>query len=98
MYLNRVITDPMVNQYVSKQLFFRFNLLPEVSKISLPVLYMTGTTNCFHLYSAAKKTAAAMTNAKLEFIPFENVGLVGLDAREQGIAEIKRFTSKFHSN
>ena len=37
-----------------------------------------------------------MINAEVNFVPFENCGLVQHDAKEQGVHEIKKFVGKYY--
>jgi hypothetical protein len=65
-------------------------------KIKVPVLYLSNTTNPSHLVEVAKETAAAMTNAEVTFVSFEDSGIVQYDAAPQAINEIKKFLAKYH--
>lgn len=77
-------------------LFILQKNIPKILLFSsgLPVLFITNTTNPLHLYASAKKTADAMINAKVEFVPIENCGLIAMDAKEKGLQIIESFLQK----
>ena len=89
--MGRAIMTPEVNDYFKENELTTFNLLNDIKKIKSPVLYLTNTTNPLHLYDSAKKTAEAMINTKVDFVAFENCGLVAMDAKEQALEKIKSF-------
>ncbi|MCK4607995.1 MAG: alpha/beta hydrolase [Gammaproteobacteria bacterium] len=90
---DRTIFTPEVRVHFKDELL-SFNLLDDIKKIEIPVLYLTNTTNPLHLYKSAKKTAEAMVNAPIEFVEFENCGLVAMDAKEKALKIIKSFVEK----
>lgn len=94
-YFKRAILKPEVGAHVQMERA-TFNYMKDLHKIKAPVLYLTNTTNPCHLFDVAKETAAAITNADVTFVPFENCGLVQFDAKLQGISEIKKFLTKYY--
>jgi hypothetical protein len=72
-----------------------YNCMADLYKIKCPVLYLTNTTNPSHVFEVAKETAEAMVNAKMNFVPFENCGIVQYDAKELAIDEIRNFVEKY---
>ncbi len=93
-WLKRTILKPEVSEYFSANERLQFNLIETNKKIKAPVLFLSNTTNPLHLLASAKKTAEAMINTQVEFIAFENCGLVGMDAREKGLVAIKKFLKR----
>lgn len=93
-WMNRTISTPEVNDHFKTNELTHFNLYDELKKIKAPVLYLSNTTNPLHLYASAKKTAEAITNTTVEFVAFENCGLIAMDAKEKGLAKIKEFVLK----
>ncbi len=92
--MNRTIMTPEVNNHFKQNELTTFNLFDDVKKITAPVLYLTNTTNPLHLFTSAQKTAEAMINTKVEFIPFDNCGLVAMVAKEKSLTKIKDFVLK----
>lgn len=91
-YFKRAIFKPEVGAHFQ---FERatFNFMSKLHKITVPVLYLTNTTNPCHLFEIAQETADAMVNAKVTFVPFDNCGIVQHDAKEQAVTEIKKFVA-----
>jgi proline iminopeptidase len=89
-YFKRAILRPDVGAHLQLERA-TFNYMRDLPKIKNQVLYLTNTTNPAHLFDVAKETAAAMINAKVTFVPFENCGIVQLDAKERAIEEIRKF-------
>ena len=89
-YFKRAIMKPELMTAIQQERY-DFDYLPELYKITEPVLYLTNTTNPCHLLDVAKETADAMVNANVTFVPFEQCGLVQHDAKEQGVKKIKNF-------
>jgi hypothetical protein len=52
---------------------------------------LTNTTNPWHLYESAKRTAAAMVNAEVKLIAYEDCGIVAMDKREEALKDIEVF-------
>lgn len=94
-YFKRAIFKPEVGTHAQGERA-TFNYMNNLYKIKDPVLYLTNTTNPFHLFEVAKETADAMVNADVTFVPFPNCGIVQHDAKEQGALEIKKFIRKYH--
>jgi proline iminopeptidase len=94
-YFKRAILRPEVGAHLQKERA-TFNYMGDLRRIKTPVLYLTNTTNPSHLFEVAKETAAAMINAEVNFVPFENCGIVQHDAKEQGINEIKKFLQQYY--
>lgn len=92
-YLKRAILKPELMTALQQERY-EFNYLPELHEVTDPVLYLTNTTNPCHLFDVAQETAAAMVNADVTFVPFENCGIVQHDAKIEGVAEIKKFVTK----
>ena len=95
-YLKRAIMKPEVMKAIQQERY-EFNFLPELHKVTDPVLYLTNTINPCHLFEVAKETAAAMVNTDVTFVPFENCGIVQLDAKMAGVAEIKKFVTSLQA-
>lgn len=72
-----------------------YNILDQLSAVTVPVLYLANTTNPSHILASAEKTAKAMVNTDVTFVPFPDCGLVQHDAKEAGITEIKKFIQRY---
>lgn len=96
-YFKRTILRPEVGAHVQAERA-SINLMKDLDKIKIPVLYLTNTTNPSHLFELAKETSEAMVNADVTFIPFENCGVVQHDAKEKGVFEIKKFVEKYYKH
>ena len=96
-YFKRAILKPEVGAQVQTERA-TFNYMGDLDKIKSPVLYLTNTINPSHLFEVAKETANAMINADVTFVPFENCGIVQMDAKEKGIHEINKFILKHFNN
>ncbi len=90
-WLSRSILTPKVSSYFKRNELTKFNLMDKLKKIQAPVLYLTNTTNPLHLYSSAQKTAQAIDNADVEFVAFDDCGLVAMDKKEQALEKIQSF-------
>ncbi len=93
-WMERTILTPEVNAHFKENELLSFNLLEDIKKITAPVLFLTNTTNPLHLFKSAETTAKAMINTKVEFIPFENCGLVSMDAKDKALQHIHSFLNK----
>jgi proline iminopeptidase len=91
-YLKRAIMKPNVMLSVQEERY-ELNYFSELYKITDPVLYLTNTINPCHLVDVAEETAKAMTNAEVTFVAFDNCGIVQQDAKEEAIAEIRKFVA-----
>ena len=96
-WAKRAIVTPEVNRHFRKNELLKFNYLEDIKKIIAPVLFLSNTTNPYHLLSVARETYNAIKHDKVEFIEFENCGLVGVDAKELALTEIKRFINRYFS-
>jgi proline iminopeptidase len=92
-YVKRAIMKPELMTSIQQERY-EFNYLPELYKITDPVLYLTNTISPCHLLEVAKETAAAMSNAEVTFVAFDDCGIVQHDAKEAAIAEINKFVSE----
>src|ERR1700730_9149589 len=81
-WIKRTILNPEVNIHAKEQEYPKYNILKEIPKITLPVLYLSNTTNPLHQVEVAKETADAFTSPII-FKTFEHCGLVALDAKEK---------------
>lgn len=89
-WLDRTILSPHVSSHFKKELV-TFDILNNLSDIVAPVLYLTSTTNPWHLYESAKKTAAAMINTEVKLIAYENCGIITMDKKEEALKDIEVF-------
>lgn len=92
-YAKRAIMKPELMTSIQQERY-EFNYLPDLHKITDPVLYLTNTISPCHLFDVAQETAAAMSNANVTFVPFENCGIVQHDAKEAAIEKIKKFVQQ----
>lgn len=91
------IMKPEITRHYDRQELISMNLIPELKKIKAPVLYLASTCNPVHRLDAAVKTKESFSSI-VEFVTFENCGLVSIDAREKAISLIKDFVLKYHKN
>ncbi len=93
-WLKRTILTPKVNTHMKQHELLTFNLLHEIKLIEAPVLYLSNTTNPWHLLSVAQETVASM-KTKVEFITIKNCGLIAMDAKEEGLNAIEQFLKRY---
>lgn len=92
-YFKCAIMKPEIGVHFQKERA-HYNILDKLSAITGPVLYLTNTTNPSHILASAEKTAEAMINAEVTFLPFPDCGLVQHDAKDAGVLEIQKFLEK----
>jgi len=96
-YFKRAIIRPEVGAHFQKERA-TFSYMSQLDKIKNEVLFLTNTTNPYHLYEVAQETAQGMKNANVTFIPFENCGLVQHDTKYEALAEIRKFVNRVYAS
>lgn len=96
-WLDRTIPSPDVSSHFKKELV-TFNIMNNVSDITAPVLYLTNTSNPWHLYESAQKTANAMINTEVKLIAYDDCGIVAVDKKEEALKDIEIFIKEKYVN
>jgi pimeloyl-ACP methyl ester carboxylesterase len=98
-WVKRSILNPACSIHTRETITFSFNLIKDLKRVTAPVLYLASTINPFHTLEGAEETRDALINSEVTFVPIQDCGLVGMDAKEQCVQEIRTFIQKkFNQN